>query len=36
VSLQGSTPCKVTLGGQTHEFKGDVKIVIKDGKVSVQ
>jgi hypothetical protein len=36
VSIQGSTPCKVTLGGETKEFNGDVKIIIKDGKMIVQ
>jgi hypothetical protein len=36
VTIQGSTPCKVTLGGQTHEFKSDVKVIIKDGKIQIQ
>jgi hypothetical protein len=36
VTIQGSTPCKVTLGGETKEFNGDVKIIIKDGKMKVQ
>ncbi len=34
VSIQGSTPCKVTLGGQTITFDGDANIVIKDGKIA--
>ena len=34
VSIQGSSPCKLTLGGTTYEFTGDAKIVIKDGKIS--
>jgi hypothetical protein len=36
VSIQGSTPCKVTLNGVTHEFTGDVKIKIKDGKITIE
>jgi len=34
VSIQGSAPCKVTLGGQTTEFNGDAHVTIKDGKIS--
>lgn len=34
VSIQGSTPCKVTLNGQTFEWKSDVKIKIHDGKIT--
>ena len=33
VSIQGSTPCKVTLGGETIEFTGDANVDIKDGKI---
>ena len=33
VSIQGSTPCKVTLGGETVEFTGDTNVDIKDGKI---
>lgn len=36
VTIQGSTPCKVTLNGHTQTFNGDVKIKIKDGKISVE
>ncbi len=34
VSIQGSAPCKVTLGGETITFDGDANITIKDGKIS--
>ncbi|MBL8956769.1 MAG: hypothetical protein JNK82_38705 [Myxococcaceae bacterium] len=34
VSIQGSSPCKVTLGGETVTFTGDANITIKDGKIS--
>lgn len=36
VSLQGSTPCKLTLNGTSYEFKGDQKIRIKNGKISFE
>lgn len=34
VSIQGSAPCKVSLGGETITFDGDANITIKDGKIS--
>ena len=34
VSIQGSTPCKVTLNGTTITFDGDANVIIKDGKMS--
>jgi hypothetical protein len=34
VSIQGSSPCKVTLNGNTLTFTGDTNITIKDGKIS--
>ena len=34
VSIQGSSPCKLTLNGATYEFTGDAKTLIKDGKIS--
>ena len=34
VSIQGSAPCKVSLGGETITFDGDANITIKDGKLS--
>ncbi|WNZ60905.1 hypothetical protein QEG98_34045 [Myxococcus sp. MxC21-1] len=34
VSIQGSSPCKVTLKGNTITFDGDANIIIKDGKSS--
>ncbi|MCP3063649.1 hypothetical protein LXT21_33235 [Myxococcus sp. K38C18041901] len=34
VSIQGSSPCKVTLKGTTITFDGDANIIIKDGKIS--
>jgi hypothetical protein len=36
VSIQGSSPCKVTLNGQTTTFTGDANITIKDGKISLK
>ncbi|MDB4955756.1 MAG: hypothetical protein JWO36_3325 [Myxococcales bacterium] len=36
VSIQGSTPCILHTGNGDVTFRGDAKIHIKDGKVSVE
>ena len=36
VSIQGSSPCKVTLNGETITFTGDAHVTIKDGKLTKQ
>src|SRR5262245_43015001 len=33
VSIQGSTPCKLTLNGTTLEITKDARVKIKDGKI---
>lgn len=36
VSIQGSSPCKVTFNGETITFTGDAHVTIKDGKLTKQ
>ncbi|MGN6104898.1 MAG: hypothetical protein ACTHU0_07335 [Kofleriaceae bacterium] len=36
VSIQGSTPCTIHTGNGDVTFKGDAKIRIKNGKITVE